>query len=66
MKVKILVHPAEEGRYWAEVPGVPNCVTEGDTLEEVKRNIVDALEGLLSVEKPVEETEGGEIHEVEV
>jgi hypothetical protein len=34
MKIKAVIHPAEEGGYWAEVPGLPGCITEGDSMEE--------------------------------
>ena len=50
MTVKAIVHTAEEGGYWAEVPAIPGCVTEGDTLEELKANLREAIEGCLSVE----------------
>jgi len=49
MKLKVIIHPAEEGWYWAEVPGFPGCVSEGDTLEQVRRNIKEAFEGVLAV-----------------
>jgi predicted RNase H-like HicB family nuclease len=49
MKLKVLVHPAEEGGYWAEVPGLPCCVSEGDTYEETLANIREAAEGWLEV-----------------
>ncbi len=39
MKVKVIFHKAEEGGYWAEVPMLPGCVSEGETLEETKANI---------------------------
>ncbi len=47
MKIKAVIHPAEEGGYWAEVPALPGCVTEGDTMEEVLANLKDAIEGWL-------------------
>jgi predicted RNase H-like HicB family nuclease len=50
VKLKVIVHDAEEGGYWAEVPAVPGCVTEGDTWEELLKNLYDAIEGCLSVE----------------
>jgi len=31
MKIKVVVHEVEEGGYWAEVPGIPGCATQGDT-----------------------------------
>lgn len=47
MDCKIVMHNAEEGGYWAEIPALPSCVSEGDTLEEVRRNIVDAAIGCI-------------------
>ena len=49
MKVKIVVHEAEEGGFWAEVPALPGCVSEGDTLDETLANIREAAEGWLEV-----------------
>jgi len=49
MKLKALIHPAEEGGYWAEVPALPGCVSEGDTFEETLANIREAMEGWLDV-----------------
>ena len=56
MKFKVVIHPAEEGGFWAEVPGFPGCVSEGESLEEVRANIREALEGVLEVmqDMPVE------------
>jgi len=47
MKLKAIIHEAEEGGYWAEVPALPGCMTQGDTLEELKTNIREAIEGWL-------------------
>jgi predicted RNase H-like HicB family nuclease len=44
------VHAAEEGGYWAEVPALPGCMTQGETLDEVVENLNDAIEGWLSVQ----------------
>jgi len=49
MKLKVLVHPAEEGGYWAEVPALPGCISEGDTYEETLANIREAATGWLEV-----------------
>lgn len=49
MKIRAIIHPAEEGGYWAEVPALPGCITEGDNLDEVTKNLQDAIEGWLSV-----------------
>lgn len=50
MKLKVIVHEAEEGGYWAEVPSIPGCVTQGDTFEELLANIYEAVEGCLSID----------------
>jgi predicted RNase H-like HicB family nuclease len=49
MNIKAIVHHAEEGGYWAEVPALPGCITEGDSMEEVMANLKDAIEGWLAV-----------------
>ncbi|MFM6062870.1 MAG: type II toxin-antitoxin system HicB family antitoxin [Microcystis panniformis] len=51
MKIKAIIHSAEEGGYWAEVPALPGCITEteGDSLEEVTHNLKDAIEEWLAV-----------------
>lgn len=50
MKLKVVVHEAEEGGFWAEVPAIPGCATEGDTFEELLKNLYEAVEGCLSVD----------------
>lgn len=50
MKIKVVVHEAEEGGYWAEVPAIPGCATQGDTFEELLANLYEAVEGCLSVD----------------
>ncbi len=50
MKLKVIVHEAEEGGYWAEVPAIPGCVSQGESMEELLQNLREAVEGCLSVE----------------
>ena len=50
MKLKVVVHEAEEGEYWAEVPAIPGCVTQGESFDELLSNIYEAVEGCLSVD----------------
>jgi len=50
MKLKVIVHEAEEGGYWAEVPAIPGCATQGDSFDELLKNLYDAVEGCLSVD----------------
>lgn len=49
MKLKVVIHEAEEGGYWSEVPSLPGCSTQGETMEEIKRNTIEAIRGCLSV-----------------
>jgi predicted RNase H-like HicB family nuclease len=50
MKLKVIVHEAEEGGFWAEVPAIPGCATQGETFEELLENLYEAIEGCLSVD----------------
>jgi predicted RNase H-like HicB family nuclease len=57
VKIKIIVHEAEEGGYWAEVPGLPGCFSQGETRDELMANVREAIEGYLlaaNVEVPAE------------
>jgi len=45
MKLKVVVHEAEEGGFWAEVPAIPGCATQGDTFGELLANLYEAVEG---------------------
>ncbi len=58
MKLKVIVHPADEGGYWAQVPAIPGCATQGETFEELLENLYEAVEGCLSVD--LEQIEMGE------
>ncbi len=68
MKLKVYVHAAEEGGYWAEVPALPGCVSEGETLDEVLENIREAAEGWVEVatERVPREDSKAQIVEVEL
>ncbi|MEX1061454.1 MAG: type II toxin-antitoxin system HicB family antitoxin [Methyloceanibacter sp.] len=65
MKIKVVVHEAEEGGYWAEVPAIPGCATQGETMDELMQNLHEAIEGCLSVDvtKP---KPGGKEHIFEI
>ena len=49
MKLSVVVHDAEEGGFWAEVPSIPGCATQGETFEELLQNLYEAIEGCLAV-----------------
>lgn len=50
MKLKVIIHPAEEGGFWAEVPAIQGCATQGETYEELIANLYEAVESCLSVD----------------
>jgi predicted RNase H-like HicB family nuclease len=49
MKLDVIVHEAVEGGYWAEVPSIPGCATQGETFDELLHNLYEAVEGCLAV-----------------
>lgn len=50
MRLKVIVHEAEEGGYWAEVPSIPGCATQAETFDALLSNIYEAVEGCLSID----------------
>lgn len=50
MEFQVVVHQAEEGGFWAEVPTLPGCASQGETLEELFQNLEQAVEGCLATE----------------
>lgn len=49
MTFEVIIHRAEEGGYWAEIPSISGCVTQADNFEELFKNIYEAVEGCLSI-----------------
>lgn len=49
MKINAVFEPQKEGGYTAWIPALPGCISEGETLSEAKQNLLDALEGYLTV-----------------
>lgn len=67
MKIKVIVHDAEEGGFWAEVPAIPGCASQGDTMDELLANIHEAIEGCLSVDiAEPKKGSGGRVLEIAV
>lgn len=50
LKIKVVVHEAEEGGYWAEVPAIPGCASQGETLDELLENVHEAVEGCVAAD----------------
>lgn len=67
MKIKVVVHEAEEGGFWAEVPAIPGCATQGETFEELLKNLYEAVEGCLSVDvAPADISKGNRVMEIAI
>lgn len=47
MEIQAIIHVAEEGGFWAEVPALPGCATQGDSRSELEANLREAVEGWL-------------------
>lgn len=60
MRIKVIIHKAEEGGYWAEVPALPGCATQGETWEELLKNIYEAVDACLSVDVDEKKKDAGE------
>jgi predicted RNase H-like HicB family nuclease len=56
MTLKALIHSAAEGGYWAEVPALPGCVSQGETIDELRANIREAIVGWLLAEDAATES----------
>ena len=48
MNLKAIIHEADEGGYWAEIPALPGCVTQGESLDEIHANLKETAELWLS------------------
>ncbi|MDO8310738.1 MAG: type II toxin-antitoxin system HicB family antitoxin, partial [Sideroxyarcus sp.] len=65
MKLKVVVHEAEEGGFWAEVPAIPGCATQGETFEELLKNVYEAVEACLAVDlEPVKRSKKRRVVEI--
>ena len=62
MDYTILIHQAEEGGFWSEVPALPGCYSQGETIDETLQNSKEAIEAHLlalkedQVAAPIEES----------
>lgn len=60
MKIKVVVHEAEEGGFWGEVPALPGCVSQGETLDELLVNLREAIAGWLDADIALPRSDGRE------
>jgi predicted RNase H-like HicB family nuclease len=47
MKFSIIIEKDDDGRYVAECPDLPGCLSEGETLEDVLENVNESIIGCL-------------------
>ena len=66
MKFKIVIHPAEEGGFWAEVPALPGCITQGDSMDELMSNADEAIHAYVVGSLLIEPEPSGIVQEIEV
>ncbi len=45
MEFTVVIRRAEEGGFWAEVPALPGCYSQGETVEETLETIREAIAG---------------------
>jgi len=50
-KYAVVIHESPEGGFWAEVPALPGCYSQGETIDEVMENVREAITGVLEVMK---------------
>ncbi|MCX9014661.1 MAG: type II toxin-antitoxin system HicB family antitoxin [Candidatus Methanoperedens sp.] len=57
MEYTVLIYRAEEGGFWVEVPSLPGCYSQGETIEDTMKNIQEAIEAhLLALKEERDET----------
>lgn len=58
MNINVVLHKEENG-YWAEVPALKGCFTQGESIEETIQNVKEAINAWFSVDIP--EDNSGEV-----
>lgn len=55
---RVVVYRAEEGGFWGEVDGLPGCVAQADTLEELRDVAIDAIEAWVETRREMDAERG--------
>lgn len=50
-KCAVIIHEEAEGGFWAEVPALPGCYSQGESSDELMANVREAIAGVLEVMK---------------
>ena len=48
-KYAVVIHEDPEGGFWAEVPALPGCYSQGETIDDLKANVREAIAGVVEV-----------------
>ncbi len=64
MHLRIVFEPSDEGGYTVFVPALPGCISEGDTLDEARNNIREAIALYLEPAEDAQVSEGGIVEEI--
>jgi predicted RNase H-like HicB family nuclease len=66
MKFSVIVHKDKKKGYWAEVPALPGCASQGESMLELRQNIKEAIQGYLCLAVPIHSTSNAKVIEVTV
>jgi predicted RNase H-like HicB family nuclease len=66
LHLKIVFEPSDEGGYTVYVPALPGCISEGDSLDEARQNIREAIDLYLEPIPDVATPEGAVVEEIAV
>lgn len=45
----VVIHEEPTGGFWGEVPALPGCYSQGETIDELLANLREAIAGVLEV-----------------
>jgi predicted RNase H-like HicB family nuclease len=45
----VVIHEEPTGAFWGEVPALPGCYSQGETVDELLANLREAIAGVLEV-----------------
>jgi predicted RNase H-like HicB family nuclease len=62
----VVIHEDPDGGFWGEVPALPGCYSQGETVDELKHNIREAIAGVLAVLKEQGQTPDSNIQILDV
>jgi len=64
MELKVIFEPSDEGGYTVYVPSLPGCISEGETIEEARSNIREAVSLYLETDEAMTVPRGGMVEEL--